>query len=138
MKEPEERYVLTLTPEQEYIVEQALELLARLHIGQFERIAELLCDPRDTDYCKRRDLACDLLRLAAIVVFGRSPINYPDVKGKSTEHELAWTIYSVLRYTRSWHENPEGGITVNYDEPLNLAGGPMPKCEIIQEGKCKV
>lgn len=39
---------------------------------------------------------------------------------------------------RSWHENPRGGITVNYDEPLNLAGGPMPKCEIIQEGKCKV
>lgn len=138
MKEPEERYVLTLTSEQEYIVEQALELLARLHIGQFERVAELLCDPRDTDYCKRRDLARDLLRLAAIVVFGRSPINYPDVKGKSTEHELAWTIYSVLRYTRSWHENPDGGITVNYDEPLNLAGGPMPKCEIIQDEKYKV
>lgn len=135
MKEPKEHYILTLTPEQEYIVEQALELLARLHIGQFERIAELLCDPRDQDYCQRRDLARDLLRLAAIVVFGRSPINYPDVKEKSTEHELAWTIYSVLRYTRSWHENPEGGFTVNYDEPLNLTGGPMPKCEIKQEDK---
>lgn len=130
MKNPEERYVLTLTPEQEYIVEQALELLARLHIGQFERVAELICDPRDTDYCKRCDLARDLLRLAAIVVFGRSACNYPDIKEKSEEHELAWTIYSVLRYTRSWHENPRGGITVNYDEPLNLAGGPMPKCKV--------
>ena len=130
MKKPEERYVLTLTPEQEYIVEQALELLARLHIGQLERIAELLCDPRDKDYCKRRDLARDLLRLAAIVVFGRSAYNYPDVKERSQEHEQAWTIYSVLRYTRSWHENPKGGITVNYDEPLNLAGGPMPKCKV--------
>ena len=135
MKKPEERYVLTLTPEQEYIVEQALELLARLRIGQFERIAELLCDPRDTDYCKRRDLTRDLLRLAAIVVFGRSAYNYPDVKERSQEHEQAWTIYSVLRYTRSWHENPQGGFTVNYDKPLNLAGGPMPKCEIIQDGK---
>lgn len=56
-----------------------------------------------TDGAKK---ARDLLRLAAIVVFGRSPINYPDVKEKSAEHELAWTIYSVLRYTRSWHENP--------------------------------
>lgn len=131
MKNPEERYVLTLTPEQEYIVEQALELLARLHIGQFESIAELLCDPRDKDYCKRRDLARDLFRLAAIVVFGRSAYNYPDVKEKSKEHEQAWTIYSVLRYTRSWHENPRGGITVNYDEPLNLAGEPMPKCKVV-------
>ena len=52
----DERYVITLTPEQEIITEQALELLARLHIGQFERIEELLCDPRDTDYCQRRDL----------------------------------------------------------------------------------
>lgn len=129
-KPQQERYILTLSPDQEYITEQALELLARLHIGQFERIAELLCDPRDKDYCKRRDLARDLLRLAAIVVFGRSPINYPDVKEKSAEHELAWTIYSVLRYTRSWHENPRGGITVNYDKPLNLAGGPMPKCKV--------
>lgn len=127
----DERYVITLTPEQEIITEQALELLARLHIGQFERIAELLCDPRDTDYCKRRDLARDLLRLAAIVVFGRSAYNYPDVKEKSKEHEQAWTIYSVLRYTRSWHENPRGGITVNYDEPLNLAGGLMPKCKVV-------
>lgn len=135
MKKPEERYVLTLTPEQEYIVEQALELLARLHIGQFERIAELLCDPRDQDYCQRCDLARDLLRLAALVVFGRSACNYPDIKAKSKEHESAWTIYSALRYTRSWHENPEGGFTVNYDKPLNLAGGPMPQCEIIQEDK---
>ena len=135
MENPKERYILTLTPDQERIVEQALELLARLHIGQFERVAELLCDPRDTDYCKRRDLARDLLRLAAIVVFGRSAYNYPDVKERSQEHEQAWTIYSVLRYTRSWHENPKGGITVNYDEPLNLAGGLMPKCEIIQEDK---
>lgn len=126
----DERYVITLTPEQEIIAEQALELLARLHIGQFERIAELFCDPRDKDYCKRRDLARDLLRLAAIVVFGRSAYNYPDVKERSQEHEQAWTIYSVLRYTRSWHENPKGGITVNYDEPLNLAGGPMPKCKV--------
>ncbi len=131
MKEPEERYLLTLTSKQEYIVEQALELLARLHIGQFERVAELLCDPRDKDYCKRRDLARDLLRLVAIVVFGRSACNYPDIKEKSKEHESAWTIYSVLRYTRSWHENPEGGFTVNYDEPINLAGGPMPKCKVV-------
>ena len=138
-KPQQERYILTLTPEQEYITEQALELLARLHIGQFERIAELLVDPRDQEnYCKRRDLARDLLRLAAIVVFGRSAYNYPDVKERSAEHELAWTIYSVLRYTRSWHENPQGGFTVNYDKPLNLSGGPMPKCEIIQDGKCKV
>ena len=135
MENPKERYILTLTPEQERIVEQALELLARLHIGQFERIAELLCDPRDTDYCQRSDLARDLLRLAALVVFGRSACNYPDIKAKSKGHESAWTIYSVLRYTRSWNENPEGGFTVNYDKPLNLAGGPMPKCEIIQEDK---
>src|SRR5699024_2223106 len=98
------RYILTLTPEQEYIVEQALELLARLHIGQFERIAELLVDPRDQDYYRRRDLAHDLLRLAAIVVFGRNACNYPDIKKKSEEHERAWTIYSVLRHARSWHE----------------------------------
>lgn len=77
---------------------------------------------------------CSALR--RFVVFGRNACNYPDIKKKSEEHKRAWTIYSVLRHARSWHENPKGGITVNYDEPLNLAGGPMPKCRIeSMEGK---
>lgn len=135
MKKPEERYILTLTPEQEIIVEQALELLARLHIGQFERITEQLLDLRldVDDYYKRREMANDLLRLAAIEIFGRSAYNGPDIKERGEIHERAWLIYSTLRYTRSWHENPKGGITVNYDKPMNLTGGPLPKCIITKE-----
>lgn len=133
MKKSEERYILTLTPKQAIIVEQALELLARLHIGQFECITEMLLDVlRDADgYYRRRDMANDLLRLAAIEIFGRSAYNSPDIKERDETHERAWLIYSTLRYTRSWHKNPKGGITVNYDKPLNLIGDPIPKCQIV-------
>lgn len=128
------RYVLTLSPEQALVVEQALELLARLHIGQFERITEQLLDVRRDadDYCKRREMANDLLRLAAIEIFGRSAYNGPDIKERGEIHERAWLIYSTLRYTRSWHDNPEGAKTwsVCYDDPMPYGIDPMPKCEV--------
>lgn len=135
-KNNESRYILALTPEQTMIVEQACELLARLHIGQFERITEMLLDFRRgmEDYCHRRDMANDLLRLAALTIFGRDNYNHPDIHAQSEEHKRAWMIYSVLRYTRSWHENPNGGYTVNFDKPMNLIGDePMPRCVIRKE-----
>lgn len=60
------RYVLTLSPEQALVVEQACELYARLNIGQLETITEkLLDDYSASDYGLRRDAANSLLRAAA-------------------------------------------------------------------------
>lgn len=57
-----EKVVLTLTREQAQMVEDACELYARLRIGQFERIVEMMLDVRDAEnYCERRDTATALL-----------------------------------------------------------------------------
>ena len=81
MNTSEERYILTLTPDQEYIIEMACELFARLKIGQFNRITEMILPP-DTDiddYCRRRDDANDALQLAARLIFGRNAYNQTNV-----------------------------------------------------------
>ena len=131
MNKSEERYILTLTPEQEIIVEQALELFARLHIGQFKTVTEMLLDFRRgmEDYCLRRDMANDLLNLAAITIFGRDTYGQLEIKERSKEHECAWLVYTALRHARSWHDHPKGGYTVNFDKPCST-GEPMPRCKI--------
>ena len=60
-KNPESQncqYVLTLSPEQVLVVEQACELYARLNIGHLETITEkLMNDYSASDYGRRRDTA---------------------------------------------------------------------------------
>lgn len=133
-KPSNERVTLTLTREQALTVEKACELLARLNIGQFKTVTEMLLDFRRgvDDYCHRRDMANDLLDLAAITIFGRGAYGQPDIKEKSVEHERAWLVYATLRHARSWHDHPEGGYTVNFDKPLPT-GEYTPKCEITKE-----
>lgn len=129
-----ERVTLTLTRDQAFVVEQACELLARLHIGQFQMIPELLLNfgIGMDEYCHRRDMANDILKIAAMEIFGRGPYNQPKVGKKNIEHERAWLVYTTLRYARSWYDHPDGGITVNYDKPMSI-GEYMPKCEISKE-----
>lgn len=127
---PEVRYVLTLTDDQARMVETACELYARLKIGQFEQISELMLDVKDVEqYCQRRDIANDLLRTVACVIFGRNINGWPHVQ-KDALHHRAWNIYHALRYKRAWYENPKGGWGVNYDKPYPYGGEPIPEVEI--------
>ena len=134
-KNPESQncqYVLTLSPEQALVVEQACELYARLNIGQFETITEkLLDDYSASDYGRRRDAANSLFRAAAEVIFGRDPHGQLNVS-KGAQHKRAWAVYTTLRHRRAWHDNPEGAKTwsVCYDDPMPYGIEPMPKCEV--------
>ena len=132
---PDERYILTLTPDQEYIIEMACELFARLKLGQFFRITEMLLPlsaMNTDDYCRRRDDANDALNLAACLIYGRNGYNTPDAM-KDEYWYRAWGVYEVLRYTRSWHDFPEGGITVNFDRPISYDGQPLPTCRVTAQ-----
>lgn len=128
----EEKYVLTLTRDQALVAQNALELYARLKIGQFNRISELMLDVRSVDeYCKRRDLANDLLQIVAGIIYGKNTYGYPDVQ-KDALHHRAWNIYATLRYHMAWHDNPEGGIGCCYDEPYPWGGEPVPGCKVVE------
>lgn len=136
MENKDEMVVLEMTRDQALIVENACELLARLHIGQFKTVTEMVLPIHGKDiddYCRRRDDANDALMLAAKIIFGRSCYDQPDVQTKDEDHNRAWNVYQILRYTRSWHDNPEGNHwSVCYDKPLNLLNEPLPKCEIVE------
>lgn len=140
MDDKNEMVVLELTRDQALTVENACELLARLHIGQFRFVSEMILPfvaGRVDEYCRRRDDANDALELASKLIFGRNCYNQPDCSSKddynSEQHNRAWNVYQVLRYTRSWHDNPEGNHwSVCYDKPMNMLNEPLPKCKIVE------
>lgn len=138
----QEKVIIELSREQAMVVERACELFARLKIGQFNHITEQMMeyDPgRKEDFlkgwCSRRDMANDILRCAANVIYGQNAYGYPDIL-KDVYHHRAWDVYQVLRYTRCWHDNPEGNKwSVCYDTPMSLIDEPLPNCEIVEVSK---
>ena len=135
-KKPDEKVTLTVTRDQALVLERACEVLARLQIGQFEMIPLVAMLGYENDgYLERREDARDALKLAACLIFGRNLYGQPNCS-KNDEFNRAWMLYEVLRYTRAWHDNPDGDHTgVCYDKPMQwISGEAMPKCEIKDGG----
>ena len=90
------------------------------------------------EYCRRRDDAKDALKLAACLMFGRNAYGQPDIEKKSEMHQRAWSVYEVMRYTRCWHDNPDGDSwSVCYDKPMQWLDEPLAKCQIVEGGEKK-
>lgn len=134
-KDEGEKYVLTLTREQAIVTRDALELFARLKIGQFERITEMMLDVRSAEeYCRRRDLANDLFKITSGIIFGRNAYGLSNCK-KDDEHHIAWNIYTTLRHHIAWHDNPEGGWGVYFDKPYPSGDQNLPDCKTVEGGR---
>ena len=135
----EERVTLEMSREAALICEHAMELFARLKLGQFREITfRIMPDHGEGNFdswsrLKERDFANELLEMAARHVFGTNNWGQPDVKVRDEEEMRAWELYTTLRYTRMWHDYPEEGETswsVGFDKPMAQSGDRMPKCEI--------
>lgn len=125
-----ETYTLTMTREQAQVAKDALELYARLKIGQFDRITEMLMDIRDVkDYCERSTVANDILRVAAGIVLGRTAHGWPKCI-RDDAHKRAWAMFMTIRSRMAWHDHPEGGWGVSFDKPFLEIDEPLPKCEV--------
>ena len=133
----EERVTLEMSREAAMVCDAAMELFARLKLGQFREITfRIMPDHGEGNFdswLKERDFANELLEMAARHVFGTNNWGQPDVKVRDEEEMRAWELYTTLRYTRMWHDYPEEGETswsVGFDKPMAQSGDRMPKCEI--------
>ena len=128
-----DRVVLELSHEQAVVLERAVELLFRLHMGQFEDIKWALM-PRlcGTEWDPQNiNAALELLKMAIFpgLKLGESfNINCCD------ECNIAYNIYQAIRFVNAWHQNPSGGIGVAFDPP-HPTGKPIPKCYLVEEGE---
>ena len=126
-----EKYVLTLTREQAVVARDALELYARLKLGQFENITEKIMNfnPGDFSSSERREIANGLLKTVAKLILGEDEYGQPSGK-KDLAHYRAWSIYTTLRHKMAWHDHPQGGMGVSFDKPYPFGNEQPPFCEV--------
>ena len=133
------KYLLTMTEEQARCVVAALDLSMRIRLGQWNEIVwscmELEPDADVDEWCKRRNEAEKILLDARKIVM-------PELTGaghsygvyQMHETERAFNLLKAVRSCLAYHENPEGGITVNFDRPRAVnVEEEMPKCEVVEE-----
>jgi len=134
---------MTMTIGQARTMMRAMDLYMRILMGQFEELEHLFFaeenDPvfkRESDYQARRDLN-EYLRLVKQMI-------YPTL-----EHNASWGItgqpcpqhatmiydmYKTMDNAISWHQNPKGGWTVNYDKPMHWYKElPLPEVKVFEE-----
>jgi hypothetical protein len=124
------QYVLEMDAEQANILTAALELYARISVGQWNELADLTLDLRDDEYCEKRDDLIDGLKKLRRIAF-------PDL-GDNASYSVtsnpytcrAWELYTVLRHRIAWTRHPEGGMAVCFYEPISFSGKPLAKCSV--------
>lgn len=137
------KVILTLNPDQCRLLQYVCELYMRMHIGQMDRLAEDLVrfDPDHTGeewdhYIQRLEVAKQVC--AALKTIAYPSLVYPGQSRNAEPEEWAneaCDIWQVLRYTQAWHENPQGGYSVNFHKPLKKGAYPLPTCEIVEVNK---
>lgn len=99
------QYQITATGRQVDDLSFACETMARIEIGQMNAIIDALPLKGDTD----------THALLHQIEYLLKPYIKPNLP-----HSPFFTMHQSLRHRRSWDIHPEGGMTVNFDEPLIL------------------
>jgi len=121
------KVTLELSEDQARIVQSALDLYTRLGLGQIEAIDRFL-------NWETRNEWEGLLNEVKTAGTGFPPnasmgIGHADL---AERFKIAYETQCVLRNAQAWHENPEGGNTVDFYEPLKLSKHPLAQCNITQ------
>lgn len=136
-KHPGKRtYTLTLTEGQALVLRDACELLARVHMGQFDSVVDEVVLHRTgwTDIIwKAREIASELER--AVFPHGLS-ISSADIPDRS---RVAWDLYQVVRGAIAWADVPPGvprpSWHVQYDDPMHTSEAePLARCDVDDAG----
>jgi len=132
MSQREDFFVqVTLSPEQARVVVNALDVLSRIHIGQFNIVREEFLD-RDFD----SDAVNRLLFAARHLVFpelgGGEGYSYGIRGCPSRKGKVAWDVLQVIRQVEAFARRPEGGYTVSFNDPMFVSDSePRPTAKAV-------
>jgi hypothetical protein len=131
----EQKYVLHLTEKQAQVIVNALDLYSRIGMGQLKEVAHILrLNPNSSDNTSDilNDIYNELIDLSKLWIGGSG--YYGIFSDKISDvFRTAWDIQQVIRHRLAWDRNPEGGIFVNFDKPINTSKEEFPKIEHEKE-----
>jgi len=121
VKSSDKKVQLTMSENQARTIISALDLYSRLGIGQVDRVKEVL----DRDFGRWKGDSNDIKLLLRKI----KDYYFPEFKGGNgyfgifqescpEESKISWDLIQVIRYALAWHNNPAGGMTVDFGEPL--------------------
>lgn len=126
LPEPQEYpYQIFLTEKQAQVLVDALDLYSRIGAGQLEEIAHILRINPGIQHDKVVAVE-DLAKEAADCWMGRAGGHYGIFSEKIHDvFRIAWDLQQVIRYRLAWDRNPNGGIQVNFDDPMQSSKEPL-------------
>lgn len=138
------KVTIELTEEQAYVIMDALEFMCRIEMGQFNEIPYRINQNTYDEALKHPKFdmrkAEEILREAKMVMFPQlqnMPGAYIGIAATNERSKVSWDLYQQIRHDLSWHRNPEGGMTVNFDQPFVLSKQPLPKVTIMEDQVCQ-
>lgn len=133
------KYNLEMNEEQARTVIAALDLSMRIRLGQWKEIIEACMDfePEKIDeWCERSDKAEDILLQARKIVMPELTGGWGHSYGvyNREDTERAYNVLLAVRSCLAYHNKPEGGVTVDFREPMDIhVKEEMPKCEAVED-----
>lgn len=128
-----ETVAMTLTWSAAASFRSMLELYVRLCLGQWEEVVDLArwgslrrTDGRALDFDELENLSAELARVKQDALGFSSSASWgiyaPVLKDGA---RVSWQVYKAVRHRMAWDWRPQGGVGVDFDEPLEseLADG---------------
>lgn len=139
----ETKIQITMNVEQARVMMRAMDLYMRILMGQFGELEHLFFaeefDPvfeRERDHQARSDLDYYLRQLKKVI--------YPTLEYNASwgitgrpcpeRATMIYDMYKTMDHAISWHQNPKGGWTVNFDKPMHwYKMQPLPEVKVFNE-----
>ena len=123
------KFHIELNDQQVSTLIKALDLYSRIGLGQFK---EILDRQFNWNASSNYEDAIEKLEQVKYLLTEFESNEYRGIYGRDTPEscKIAWDIQQVVRHCQSWAKHPEGGLTVNFDEPLAGSQQPLPKCKV--------
>lgn len=122
---------LEISEEHAKLLINILDFYSRIAIGQFEEIfygRKIFSWNFSVLHTRREKVQRILNAIKHKLSIGSFGIYSKEV---SEEAKIAYDIQQVIRYCIAWDNNPRGGITVDFDEPIQSSTVSFPKIERI-------
>lgn len=117
------KITMELSPKQTEVVMKSLDLYSRILAGQFYEVANLF-KPFNSMNSEVRELSNkfkELLLPDLVREFGNSAYLGIYSKDIGENAKIAYDIIQVARFTLAWNKNTFGGITVDFNTPLQAS-----------------
>lgn len=127
-------YNLQVNEEQLAMIQKALDLYSRLGIGQVEELA----NPFTSPYPIVSEKGKEILKEFKKEVFPEldSGAYYSIFSKEAPENaKIGYDLIQVIRNFLAYERKPEGGITVDFDTPMQTSEQPLSKIERIESEK---